>query len=78
MAPYVAAVIPTRHNDDVKIKVYLPIDTMKFLDDDNLKWVWDTQSQEIVDVNTSQSMHDLLPYLPAAKQYGSNAWDLRV
>lgn len=78
MAPYVAAVIPLRHNDAVKIKVYLPIDSMKYLDDDSLSWAWDSRLQEIVDVNNSLSMHDLLPYLPTAKESGLNAWDMRV
>ncbi len=77
MAPYVAAVIPSRY-EDVKVKLYLPIDTMKYLDDASQSWVWDNQSHELIDVITSQSMHDFIPSLPPAKKCGTNAWDLRL
>lgn len=79
MAPYVAAVLSTINDASAKVKLYLPIDTLKYLDNTAHKWVWDTQCNEIVDTtsNHSQSMHDMLPMLPVARQCGLNAWDLR-
>lgn len=79
MPPYVAAVLPSRDDEAVKVKVYLPIDTMKYLDNSTQDWVWDTQTNEIVDAfsTSTQSMHDLLPSLPVARQTGPNTWDLR-
>jgi hypothetical protein len=77
MAPYVAAVIPSRFDDGLIVKVYLPIDAMKYLDNASQKWVWDAQFRELIDVNSCSSMHDLLPSLQEAKQCDVNIWDLR-
>jgi len=78
MAPYVAAVLSTRDSDSAKVKLYLPIDVMKHLDDNSQNWVWDTHSNEIVDIRGSYtSMHDLVPMLSVARQCGTDTWDLR-
>lgn len=77
MAPYLVAVLPCSE-DETKVKLYLPIDSLKFLDDKSQDWRWDTSVLTLVEQHSAQSLHDVIPDLPVARQRDSNTWDLRV
>jgi hypothetical protein len=78
MAPYLVAVLPCTEDETSKVKIYLPIDSLKFLDDKSQDWRWDNSVLSLVDQHSAQSMHGVIPDLPVAKQCDSNTWDFRV